>query len=767
MLLSRCLLICLFWFPDLLGAEELAELFSRAYTLQDRGEQVPLDILSGLHNLRHSASARDAGELQHYRKWLNWLSFAPEKLGNSYFRNEPLLAGSSANLVQIVRVGTEISEAGGFLIARHWQHNAEFQTIYSGQPNFIRLSVKRNGVDFGITSVVRRGVNGGLDSDLRLPFFPIVQGRLLPGDMVTIEYRNLALPELASQVFTLPVYFRTNASSGFYQVPQNYLQIHAGPVATAEILVPSRINPGESFVTKILLKDQYGNPSEGRAPSFDVLVDGSLHSRLDADVTNHHEITSIRFESRGDHSITVRSSGGGISGKSNPFVVQYGDYKVFWGDPNSHISLGEGSLSAAEVASRRDLDFSITTVHNRYLTPTLWQSLPSPKAWLWGNQLKYGGQHLAITEAPPVDASSQTELMRLLRSDRFTTIALAEIPADDRFLNNRVTRLVEILSGESRFEWFANRLLSRGYRVGFTASNHSHLSPVGYPKNKPLTAVIVSGNTDWLAALSKGRSFVTTGARIMLEVRVNGGLPGTRTAFSSLRRIKGYVKGTGPIHKIELVKNGTVIDHRDIALDANSKSLKISLYSDSAPLGGQRDLPRNGREWIGFLRTVNARLITASAPGFQNPARQALAINPVEENRVDFITWTRGSTSSFMVDFETDNEDAVLELNFRNGHEDTDVSPLNRPSAEIPGYSQIISIFELKGGPVVRRQRILGYEDRITLELVNKDAPANVEFDFVDQSESHQGDYYYVRVLQLDDHMAWSSPVFVGGFDQP
>ena len=32
---------------------------------------------------------------------------------------------------------------------------------------------------------------------------------------------------------------------------------------------------------------------------------------------------------------------------------------------------------------------------------------------------------------------------------------------------------------------------------------------------------------------------------------------------------------------------------------------------------------------------------------------------------------------------------------------------------------------------------------------------------FIDKSESSSDDYYYLRVVQQDNHMAWSSPIWI------
>ena len=53
--------------------------------------------------------------------------------------------------------------------------------------------------------------------------------------------------------------------------------------------------------------------------------------------------------------------------------------------------------------------------------------------------------------------------------------------------------------------------------------------------------------------------------------------------------------------------------------------------------------------------------------------------------------------------------------------------------------------------------------DRVTLQLVSDDQPLDRDFEYADRGAADHGDYYYVRVKQLDSAMAWSSPIWVGG----
>ena len=52
--------------------------------------------------------------------------------------------------------------------------------------------------------------------------------------------------------------------------------------------------------------------------------------------------------------------------------------------------------------------------------------------------------------------------------------------------------------------------------------------------------------------------------------------------------------------------------------------------------------------------------------------------------------------------------------------------------------------------------------DRIAIQTVDPDAELNREFAYNDYALPEPGDYYYIRVSQLDGGRAWSSPWWVG-----
>jgi len=736
-----------------------SELQNKLVLLERFGVKIPTTLVSAVNRLNEV----EQETAQHLNQWSTWLLEDPRKLGKIGYANEPLIAGTVANIEQRIQIGTRISTGGGFLIAKHWLHPIQFQFENKDQANFISATGSHSKVKFEIILEAIAGIHGGLDSKIELPFFRLIEGSLEEGDELLIKHKNLTLPETATDAFSLPVYFRETAESALTEFQNETLRVYGGVLNSVEVIVPTYVRPGIGFSAKLFLKDKFGNLAEGRMPSFDLTVDGELYQRVPAGSGNKHVIEGIELNYGTRRLIEVKSSGGGIRASSNPFRLINTRKKVLWGDPNASIELGEGISGSIKP----QLDFSISAIHDEYLTKARWQSIQGQKSWVWGKDFLSGGFHQIISAWREQGIQSQTQLVTKMLSQDVLSIASAANPIDDRFLNNKQTRFVELVSNNAHFETQANVLLGKGYRMGFTGSNHSHLIPLGARVDAALTAVMVEDGEDWLTAFKRGSTYVTTGHRALLEFSVNNAQPGQRAVSDDIRVIEGRVEGTFGIHKIEIVKNGKVI-YTDtvsrILTDEEQGQLKVSFRSESAPHKGQRDLPRNGREWIGFFRS-DALISNVEAPGFVDTARQGIVQS--QKNRIDFITWTRGTESSFMLGFETLAKDTVFELNLREAHEEIDVKPLTRPSSEIPAVRQLVSLFDLVEGPVKRQIRINGYSDEITFEFVNAQVTSSASFKFVDTSAARDGDYYYVRVQQLDDQMAWSSPVFVGGFDQP
>lgn len=680
--------------------------------------------------------------LDHYGLWLDWVESKPGLLGQVNYRNEPLVAGSRQNIEVTFRPGVDIEPGGRILLISSWQNGISLQVTDARSDNFIRARTKSSGAtDLMPVTAQLQGAFGGWFDGRRVTAFEVTGAALRAGQEVSFELRNTRMPGQAGPLI-MPVFFSLGPNQKWFGAPLVELKVRPAPLDKIQVIGPSRLGRDQSTSIKVILEDQFGNPTVASTPTLDVIVDGAFLKRI-SPVDAVTIVEGIQFSEPGLHSVEVRTGGGGTRGQSNPIVVQSGSRQILWADLH-----GSDSLSA--------LDYGQKALHDSYLVPSIWPR-GARSNWIRDGELKRGGSRLVMG-----DWNNATDWRALPNAIQ---IALPFYPVDDRSIDASRLRLVEIASGDSAFEWYANRFYQAGHLMGVTASASTLLPPIGPEQQSALTAVMVEAGQSVDTGLRQKTTYATTGNRMVIHGTVNGSLPGRRIGASQSRSVSGWVQGTGPIERIELIKNGDVVDTLNVAGDTQSQTLKVSLFSSSAPYLGQRDFPRNGREWIGYLKASNTSMTDLSAPGFRNETRQAIAKNGA--SRADFITWTHGSVSSFMVTLAELAEDGLIELNLKSGHEDRDIVPLLRPSSTIAANRQMVPVFDLLQGPVEREVNVNGYKDQIRFELVNQQAADYMTFNFTDLSPGAEEDYYYIRVQQLDDHRAWTSPVFVGGFDAP
>ena len=785
-----------------------------ADTLERNGLRLPPTIMLDISRALKATSADDFGLLsQSLTAAAGELTQNIEhkdQLGQRRFQSADLYVGHQATLEQVYTVGADLGLDASLLLVTPWWVG-QFQTSDPKAPNHISFSVT-GYASATLISVPWQDIHGRHSQPELMPAIQVNAGSLSPGDEIRVLYQNLRLPMTASTAVDLPMYLSTGRQTDYRFVPGETLVLHADSVARLTAIAPSLVTSGEPFVIQVRLEDQFGNLVEDDLPSFDILVDGTLQSRLAGSGPPSMTTEPITLVELGPHIIEIKSSGGGIRGATNPVIVRSNLVDTLsWVDLHRHSSASDGVQSQAEITRQAEgsLDSLLVADHDNALTGTGWQQQPASetlKALHWTNPVDRGGHHLLVTRGDydlhPAPAAVWPTIFALtngLSPIDSLLVALPEVPGDDRFDDPRLARLVEIVSGDAAFDWYGQRWAQRGSRVGFTGSAETHAWQPGRPAAAGVTAVWIKPGESLLSALQQGRTYVTTGPRMLLEVAINGAQPGQRTSNSVRRKILGQVFGTAGIRQIDLFKNGQIIDSINYAgrerdrLPANSVTLAVTFDSASSPIGGQRDLPRNGREWLGYITETGATIAAVAAPGFRNPLRQAVALNPGQANRVDFITWTRGLPSSFYLEMnlfdapvakdqlETEllaarddqglrlkavRETAVtFELNLSAGHEDKTVLPSTRASSPTPAIRQQLSLSELLSGPVIRTFDVDGYQDKVTYELIQTDVATDQQFEFIDTLTPRAGDNYVIRVHQLDDHMAWSSPVWVGGFD--
>jgi len=263
------------------------------------------------------------------------------------------------------------------------------------------------------------------------------------------------------------------------------------------------------------------------------------------------------------------------------------------------------------------------------------------------------------------------------------------------------------------------------------------------------------------------RTYATSGERIILELSVNAVGMGQRAPFSTERQIRGRVIGTAPIHSITLVRNDEEIWHQDLLTEQADKvndedTFLLSFGSDSHP--HQRgDNPRGWRHWRGTIEIDGADVIEATGQDFHHHVLQSLSPDPEDPNLLRFATITRGDTSSILLKLDKVKRSTELKIELESTDETGGAPPLYRPPQTLEAAEASLAVRDMEQGVVSVSLPADSYTDNITLRRVLASGEMDASFAFEDTSE-RQGDYYFVRIRQANDGLAWSSPVWVGGY---
>jgi hypothetical protein len=187
----------------------------------------------------------------------------------------------------------------------------------------------------------------------------------------------------------------------------------------------------------------------------------------------------------------------------------------------------------------------------------------------------------------------------------------------------------------------------------------------------------------------------------------------------------------------------------------------VSFESSTEVFNGRKN-PRGNRPWRGSIAIEGARLLDVREPWFAHPT--SFRVSRAGGERVDFAFTTRGRAAGLLLDLDGASAatrivvhlDAAREIAGSPGVPD-------RPLEDLPAADLAFGLGELTAGPRDHDFTVVRNVDRVSVQLVPPDAPLDQSFEWTEAGPAAAGDYYYLRVRQIDGAMAWSSPWWVGG----
>jgi hypothetical protein len=723
----------------------------------------------------------------------------------------PFVVSSMAELRQTWRVGAKpIVTGGGFWVARHFNANwGTFQTEDPAAAGYVSISTDDDDAVFERETIMASGPHGGFRSPQPAIAFRVVEGELDRGSSVTITYGDrsqgssgIMTPTFESERMPLPLYVDLDGSSEWRSLPITPFEIVGGETTGVHGFAPSVVEPGESFELSVRAQDQYFNRATGDIPAFEVLLNNEIVATTNAGA-DAITVLDLALNEPGVYWISIRSADGSITGEGNPILVEENpEFRIYWGDTHGHSGYSEG-IGTVDYFMRfaRDdarLDYVTHSEHDVWLDAGEWDLIRRTSAeydepgkfipylgWEWTRHTRFGGHHnvlfRTIEDQIPVSAmefpvlsSLYAELHERHDPNNIVVIPHAHNPGDFRQSDPQLEPIIEIMSMHGSFQWFMEAYLSHGHEVGVVAASDDHLSRPGYSAPHRNSLAQRGGLGAVLApersrdaifdGMKAKRTYATTGDRIILDFDVNGTGMGQRADYSDSRVVSGRAIGTAPLKSIQLLKNDEVIWEEEYLLE-NSASIEqqllISFTSDPTPYFSG-DAPRGWRHWDGDLNIANATVVDAKSMDFFNPFTQAMV---VDNNTISFRTNTRGDTSSILLTLTGVNENATISFDLDETIETGSAPPFYRRHATIAATQTEIALSELEEGKITRTLAGPDYpEDAITIRRVITEGTKDISFSFDDPSFPDQGDYYYFKVEQANDAIAWSSPIWIGGF---
>ena len=796
------------------AVERMAVLWRWANAVSKQGGFVPKNIsLAAMYVPNQTPGTSVSGRyLAAIDPWIRHLSMLDKDagaLGGVSVEHGVHPAASWQTIRVHYRVGSRgVREGGGLIVSRHALGGYLAPQIDDpADDHYVSISSSREGLRFETDEAPVWGPYGGFRGAVGFPVYRVRGGDLVEGDTLTLVYgdrsgggRGFHVPAYSNDAIALPLHVDPGDGE-FYELPPATFAVVGAEAAGVHGFAPSIVAAGERFEVALRTEDRYYNRASGRIPSYEVRLNGERIGRIPG--TEALRSFPVELSSAGVYRISFRSDDGSIEGVANPIWVRSSPrQRIYWGETHGHCGFAEGhGTPEGYFEFARDdasLDFITLSEHDIWLTDGKWKALNDASfrfhregellvypGYEWSAQRQRGGHHNVLYRRPGYDrvdvqqAPNLTDLYRRLREKGYEADTLiiphAHQAGDWRLSDLDMESLIEIMSSHGTFEWFGQRYLENGFRVGFVGASDNHLGHPGYAPAHPASPVRRSNifqfgglagvfaserTTDAVFDALRARSaYATTGSqRIILDARLNGSQMGTSVPAAEERRIEGRAIGTAPLRAVELVKNGEVIDRVDLVSGpgGQGETAEVVLGFFSESWVDFRDNPRGHRTWKGSITVENASLRSARLLGTTDPT---IDVAQPDGNRVSFNVATRGSRRTIALEVEglSDSTQFVVEL---EATREMGTAPIQRRRPQRFEASSLTLPAPRAGEPQRQVFHDGAYRDIVTLDLSS--APVlDTEFSFTDRGGPD--DYYYVRVEQLDGHRAWSSPWWIDG----
>jgi len=692
-------------------------------------------------------------------------------LGTATIRETlPLIAGEYSSIHFTYLAGHPIDNSGYIKIA--FRSVADFgvpQFKETKAPNY--CSVSTTG-DCKIET--RWDPKGNVRPWSQCLYLKITRGYLDSGESVKIIFGDISDGSQGWQVQTYCVdqfEFKTSvdpiATYQFKELSTSpCMPIIPGEPSRTVCIAPSQVMVGEIFPYYIKLEDRWGNPTQ-----------------------KPKEFYHPGFQEEGVERITLNDDITGSSAISNPITVCVKEPKraYYWADfhGQSGESVGDRTIEdyfsfarnygLLDIAAHSANDFQVTDefwekinlVTREYNQPKRFVTFPG---YEWSGNTPLGGdRNIYFVQEGGIISRSSTELLpenfsifensptadELFRrlSDIHEPTAFSFAHVGGRYANldmhNAMIEVaIEIHSAWGTFEWLLNDAFQRGYRVGIVANSDGHKCRPGasYPGGRHfgslggLTCVLSTELTrqSIYEALKSRHCYATTGNRALVDINLftqdgQRALMGDFITYES-GNLDLHVKlsGTAPIERVE-IHNGSEVIHSNSPSEGKHPSRRVKVIWCGSEVRGRNRMVR----WDGSLKVHSNSILESNPINFWNPNNP---LKVIDSQQLGWKSVTTGGITGVILTLE-DADSGWIEINTIQKQLMCEISSIDvEPETwHCGGLDKAIKIY------------------RLPEPVGSKDIAISIPI-----TELHPGDNpIYIRMVQEDGHMAWSSPIYL------
>jgi hypothetical protein len=567
-------------------------------------------------------------------------------------------------------------------------------------------------------------------------------------------------------------------------------------------VVPSVVGVGEPFALRLAVEDRFFMPA-----SFD---GGSFTVRLGDAVVGEIEIPAGRTEGRLDGLAIDRESGfryevagtdGVLTTLSNPVLVELEPrQRIYWGELHGHSGLEDGIGRVPRYYEyARDvafLDFASLTGHDVALSAAGWEEIRRETAaanrpgsfvaymgYEWSMVYQFGGHHNVFFKddngryATWREAPELPELYERLREiqaiDNVLVIPHAHEPGNWNISDGELERLVEIYSFHGSFEYFGQRYLDQGFRVGLIAASDDH---TGHPGNAPARlsnrgglAAVYAPRLDRDAVWDGLRSratYASSGKRPVVKVEVDGGQVGGTLPVGAVPALEARVLGTAPIDHIDVIKNGAVEFSRDYLWPetGDAAAVQIMFHSPSETPGDEIIPPLQVVTWRGWIEVSEGRIASMVPLGIDNHTD---IFKRLDDRRIWFTFQSRGDFDGVLLELTDTLPDATVAVRVTAPLEregvGTEAAKGLQPVTGPPPTTAVHEVgFRINELARTKARFELNPHGVVLARRIRATGDWDVSFEFRPSDPPAQNDYFYLRVVQIDGEAVWTSPIWIG-----